>query len=218
MHSLHQIARKRPRLVVSFFIGIATAFALPAQWHAVTRALAAWNVSVWSYLCMVAWLMVSASHVRVRRIAEQEEYGAVAVLSLLSAASVLSLVAIVVELATAKGLSADLRLLHYLFTVSTVLGSWSLVGLIFMFHYAYLFYRSPPDQLPLRFPEDQRNPDYWDFLYFSITIAVAAQTSDVTVLTRSMRKVVLAQSILSFFFNVAVVGFSVNIAASLVGT
>jgi uncharacterized membrane protein len=33
-----------------------------------------------------------------------------------------------------------------------------------------------------------------------------------------MRKVVLAQSILSFFFNVAVIGLSINIAASLVGS
>lgn len=33
-----------------------------------------------------------------------------------------------------------------------------------------------------------------------------------------MRKVVLAQSILSFMFNVAIIGLSINIAASLVGT
>jgi len=54
-------------------------------------------------------------------------------------------------------------------------------------------------------------------LYFSYTIAVAAQTSDVSVMSRSMRKIVLAQSILSFFFNLAILGLSINIAASLVG-
>jgi uncharacterized membrane protein len=61
------------------------------------------------------------------------------------------------------------------------------------------------------------NPDYWDFLYFSFTIAVAAQTSDVIIMNRSTRKTVLAQSILSFLFNVAILGFSINIAAGLLG-
>jgi len=35
-------------------------------------------------------------------------------------------------------------------------------------------------------------------------------------MTRPMRKIVLAQSVLSFVFNVAIVGLSINIAASLV--
>ncbi|MBS0309160.1 MAG: DUF1345 domain-containing protein, partial [Proteobacteria bacterium] len=76
-------------------------------------------------------------------------------------------------------------------------------------------YRAPATARPLRFPDDEQTPDYWDFLYFSFTIAVAAQTSDVTVNTRSMRKAVLAQSVLSFLFNAAILGMSVNIAAGL---
>ena len=36
----------------------------------------------------------------------------------------------------------------------------------------------------LGFPDKETNPDYWDFLYFSFTIAVAAQTSDIAVLSR----------------------------------
>ncbi|HXA46550.1 MAG TPA: DUF1345 domain-containing protein, partial [Burkholderiaceae bacterium] len=89
----------------------------------------------------------------------------------------------------------------------------------FTFHYAHLFYRAAPGSgpLPLLFPDNEKNPDYWDFLYFSFTIAVAAQTSDVSVQTRTMRKVVLAQSVLSFLFNVAIIGLSINIAASMVG-
>jgi len=72
-------------------------------------------------------------------------------------------------------------------------------------------------QRPLKFPDDELCPDYWDFLYFSFTIAVAAQTADVSVMSRSMRKVVFAQSILSFVFNVAIIGLSINVLASLIG-
>ncbi|MGL5761668.1 MAG: DUF1345 domain-containing protein, partial [Plesiomonas shigelloides] len=58
-------------------------------------------------------------------------------------------------------------------------------------------------------------PNYWDFMYFSFTIAVASQTADVCIGSPEMRKVVLLQSVISFFFNMAVLGMSVNIGASL---
>jgi uncharacterized membrane protein len=71
-------------------------------------------------------------------------------------------------------------------------------------------------QPPLTFPEPQLQPDYWDFLYFAFTISVAVQTSDVTVRSRQMRQIVLGQSVLCFFFNLAILGLSINIAASLI--
>ena len=108
--------------------------------------------------------------------------------------------------------------LHYAFTGATIFGSWCLLATVFTFHYARLFYLSPIEQRALRFPDNEENPDYWDFLYFSFTIAVAAQTSDVSAMSRLMRKTVLAQSTLSFLFNVAIIGLSINIAASLVGS
>jgi len=67
------------------------------------------------------------------------------------------------------------------------------------------------------FPDDRLKPNYWDFLYFAFTIAVASQTADIGLRGRDARRGVLAQSILSFYFNVAVLGLSVNIAASMVG-
>lgn len=217
MHAVHRFTRNRPRLVTTFALGIVVGFALPSDWHVVTRALTGWNVAVWSYLCLMAWLMMHADHARIRKIADQEDEGAVAVLIILSTAATLSLVAIVFELATSRASPFGSKLGHYAFTGLTVFGSWFLVGVIFTVHYAHAFYRSPPDAPALRFPGDEPNPDYWDFLYFSFTIAAAAQTSDVIVMTREMRKAVLAQSILSFIFNAAIIGMSINIAAGLVG-
>ncbi len=68
------------------------------------------------------------------------------------------------------------------------------------------------------FPDHKLQPNYWDFLYFSFTIAVASQTSDVVLRSRTIRRAALAQSILSFYFNVAVLGLCVNIAAGLLGS
>jgi uncharacterized membrane protein len=88
---------------------------------------------------------------------------------------------------------------------------------IFSLHYARLFYTWRGKDPALRFADGELNPDYWDFLYFSFTISVAVQTSDVGVATRSLRKVVLAQSLIGFLFNTSILGFSINIAAGLFG-
>jgi uncharacterized membrane protein len=218
MHVIHRFVRSRPRLITALVAGIGAGLALPAQLSPVTRSLIGWNLTVWSYLLLMGWLMMHASHARIRTIAEQEDKGAIAVLAIMSFAAIASLAAIILELSTVKELSLSHRLIRYAFTGSTVFGSWCLVGAMFTFHYAREFYRSPAERRALCFPDNEQNPNYWDFLYFSFTIAVAAQTSDITVMTRSMRKTVLAQSILSFLFNAAILGLSINIAASLLGS
>jgi len=216
-HPIRRLIRNRPRLFIAIGLGVGIAFLLPADWPSITRTLTAWNIAVWAYLLLIGWLMSRASHARVRKIAEQEDESAALILAMVSVGAVLSLAAIFVELATVKEMPTGLRIGHVAFTVTTVMGSWFLLGIIFTLHYAHLYYRAPCDKPPLLFPDRDDSPDYWDFLYFSFTIAVAAQTSDVAVNTRAMRKVVLVQSVLSFLFNAAIIGMSINIGASMAG-
>ncbi|MGI4938456.1 MAG: DUF1345 domain-containing protein, partial [Janthinobacterium lividum] len=189
----------------------------PGDWNNVTRTLLAWNGMVWIYLCLMGWLMTHATHITIRKIAEQENRNAGTVLVIMSTAAIASLVAIVVELSSVKSLAGADRAAHFILTGGTVVGSWCLIGVLFSFHYALLFYKSPEDKRALKFPDDEENPDFWDFLYFSFTISAAVQTSDVAVIGRPMRKTVLAQSLLAFIFNAAILGLSINIAASMVG-
>jgi len=137
------------------------------------------------------------------------------VLLIISLAAIASLIAIVFELAAAKNLGLRGQLLHYLLTGFTMLGAWFLIPTIFTLHYARHYYQSTGDEPSLRFPDANLKPDYWDFLYFSFTIAVASQTSDVVLCSNEVRRAALAQSVLSFFFNAAVIGLCVNTAASL---
>jgi len=217
MNVIGQLLRTRPRLLVAIGIGVGASAFMPPQWSATTRTLIAWNITVWCYLVLVGWLMSRSTHVQVRRTAEQEDRSASVILAIMTIASVVSLAAIVLELTSLKDLNFEHRVAHYGFTGATVVGSWLLVGTLFTFHYARAYYQSPAALRSLRFPDGESSPDYWDFLYFSFTIAVAAQTSDVSVMTRSLRKAVLVQSVLSFLFNVAIVGLSINMAAGLIG-
>jgi uncharacterized membrane protein len=184
----------------------------------VLRMVIGWNVAVWAYLGLMCWLMLRSDAHRMHRLAKQEDSNTVFVLAVLSLGALLSLVAVVMELSTARSVSGPSRVYHYGLTGSTVVGSWLLVGVIYMFHYAHMFYRADPAEKPLRFPDTLADPSYWDFLYFSFTIAVAAQTSDISIMTTSMRKAVLAQSVLSFMFNAAIIGLTINIAASVVSS
>jgi uncharacterized membrane protein len=217
MHPLRRFAHRRPRLLLAITISILLGVALPDKLALTTRALIAWNGGGWFYLISSAWLVMHTGPERIRASAVQEDNSAAAVLAIMSTAAVVSLLAIVLELAGSKNLSFADKLWHYGFTASTVLCSWLMVSMLFTFHYAHVFYRSPGKQRALAFPDGDIQPDYWDFLYFSFTIAVAAQTSDITVKSPVMRKVVLAQSVLSFLFNAAILGLSINIAAGLVG-
>lgn len=68
----------------------------------------------------------------------------------------------------------------------------------------------------LKFPDNPQEPVFWDFLYFSFTIGVAAQTADVSVTSMPMRRLVLLHSAVSFFFNTTILALAVNVGASIV--
>jgi uncharacterized membrane protein len=92
---------------------------------------------------------------------------------------------------------------------------------IYAVHYAHLFY-DPAERKGagkvlggLEFP-DTKEPDYWDFVYFSFVVGMTSQVSDVAVTSKAIRQTVAAHGIVSFVFNVALLALTVNIAASAI--
>jgi len=208
--------RLHPRLLLATGIGIAAFAAAHAGRGNVSAGILAWNAACWSWIAMMAWLMAREDAKGRHEVATPEDIAAWLVLVLICAASAMSVGAILYELARARAAGAG-GSLHYLTAAVTVTGSWLAVGIAFAIHYAHLYYGADSSRRPLRFPEEGAVPDYADFLYFSFTISVAAQTSDVSVVTREMRKVVVAHSVLGFLFNAAIIGFSINVFAGAVG-
>ncbi|MBC7955431.1 MAG: DUF1345 domain-containing protein [Cytophagales bacterium] len=212
---LNQI-KARPHLLASTVVGALVMVLTPSE-HVVTRLLVGWNAAVWLYLAQAFWVMSHGDHHHLRRTAIAQAEGAGAVLAAVTAAVLASMAAIALELAAVKGASASHALPHVAFALVTVAGAWLLLPTLFALSYASLFYRSPQGH-GLQFPAASADdpPDYWDFLYFSFTIAVALQTADVALCSTPMRRLVLLQSVLSFVFNTAILALAVNIAASLV--
>jgi uncharacterized membrane protein len=208
----------RPRMMAALAIGLTAGLLSPWGWHAVTRWLLGWNLGVWSYLLLMAWMMARADHGHLRKLAREHAQSAPFVLALVILAALASLAAIVAELSSAKEASGGAALPHIALAASTVLGAWLLLPTVFTLSYATHFHSRHSPAPSLRFPEADESfePHYSDFLYFAFTIAVAAQTSDVCVASRSMRRLVLLQAVLSFAFNTAILALAVNIAAGLI--
>ncbi len=206
----------RKRLISALVAGVLAAVLVPGQSDWLTRTLIGWNVMVWSYLVLVGLMMVQADHQRLRRIAQAQAESATVVLAVVVLAALFSLVGIVAELAAAKGTDTGHAWQHLAFVLVTLSGSWLLVPIEFALAYASTFHRSG-DEPGLRFPDadPKFEPHYWDFLYFSFTIAVASQTADIAVVTPSMRRLVLLHSVLSFVFNTAILAFTINVAAGM---
>jgi uncharacterized membrane protein len=184
----------------------------------IVRGLVGWDTTAWLYLALIWIEMVRADHGQVEMLAKREDESASTVLAIVTLAAVASIVAIIIELAAAKNLGFKSALPNYLLTGFTMVGAWLLIPTVFTLHYARHYYRPEGEEPSLRFPDKHLEPDYWDFLYFSFTIAVASQTSDVVLCSTEVRRTALAQSVLSFFFNAAVLGLCVNTAAGLLGS
>jgi uncharacterized membrane protein len=103
---------------------------------------------------------------------------------------------------------------HLALAVVTITLSWAFIHTIFALHYAHEFYiENRYEDGGLAFPGKEQ-PDYGDFLYFSLVIGMTSQVSDVAVTAKAIRRTVAAHGVVSFFFNAALLALTVNIAAS----
>ena len=62
----------------------------------------------------------------------------------------------------------------------------------------------------------EKEPDYWDFLYFSLVIGMTSQVSDVAVTSKVIRRVVALHGVLSFFFNLTILALTVNMISNVI--
>lgn len=220
---LGRIFVARPRLIVSILVTIATFFLEPGTWHQATRILIAWNAGALIYIVSTVFEMSRATAKTIRWRARITDEGRFVILILVSIAAVAAIGAIFAQLAITKDLKGVDKGLHLSLAALTILTAWVFIHLTYALHYAHEYFDEAKsldgEKMQLKggvnFPETDE-PDYWDFLYFSFIIGVAAQTADVSITSKEIRRTSLAHSILSFFFNSAILALTINIASGLV--
>jgi len=210
-----RFARLHVRLLISIIVGIIITVALvPADWRTPTRLLTGWDVGAGLYLVLVYWVVAHDTVKEIRSRAAIQDEGAFALLLLTGAAAIASLIALVAEVAATPTGEAWDKLAVGMFTIVL---SWLFMHTIYALHYAHEYYGERGDgQIGgLKFPGTQA-PDYWDFLYFSLVVAMTCQVSDVAITSKVIRRVVTIHGVLSFFFNLAILALTINMISNLV--
>jgi uncharacterized membrane protein len=137
------------------------------------------------------------------------------------AATLVGVAAIAVMLHSHEAGPHWLKTLHMGGSLLALLLGWIAAQMTFAVQYMRAYYRNlgtsgggVRKDPGLAFP-GQSTPDLWDFMYYSFTIAMCYQTSDVSITSPALRRLTLMHAIYSFFFVAAIIGFVVNILAGL---
>ena len=144
-----------------------------------------------------------------RRNSAENDANRMVVLAISTLITLVVLAAIAGELPAAKHgePGALLRL------IATLLLTWLFANVVYALHYAHEYYRAGAapgeDAGGLAFP-GKDSPDYLDFAYFSLTLGMTFQTSDVEITSRAIRRIVTVHSFAAFVFNIGVIAFTIN--------
>jgi uncharacterized membrane protein len=103
-----------------------------------------------------------------------------------------------------------------LMVAATLVLAWTFANTVYALHYAHLYYScgKSGDMGGLDFPGDRDEPDYSDFVYFSFTLGVALQTSDVCISSPRIRRIVTGHCVAAFVYNLGVLALAINILAA----
>jgi len=103
------------------------------------------------------------------------------------------------------GTSWDLWIVRLL-AATTVILAWLILHIGYATHYATIYFAQGKG---MNFP-GTTTPNFLDFGYFAFTIGATFATSDVEVTNRRIRHAVIWHSVLSFFYNAAVLGIAIG--------
>lgn len=146
-----------------------------------------------------------------RDVATKNDANRAALLAISAAVNLVVLVAVGSEIA-----EGGQRPLSVALIVGTLLLAWLFANIVYALHYAHIFYlrgERGRDRGGLDIPGTDE-PGYWDFVYFSFTLGMTFQTSDVEITTTAMRIVAIFHCLAAFVFNLGVIAFTINILGS----
>ncbi|GAB3830551.1 DUF1345 domain-containing protein [Hymenobacter jeollabukensis] len=209
------------RLLLALVGGVVAYALAPADFDLLTRLMLAWDGYVFSGLAMAWQLMAGADIGFIRRSARAlNPHRSWAVMyMLLILGSVASLSAVLLLLHGLDAFPYEERLEHVLVSVGSVVGSWFLLHTLFTLRYAHIYFCPDPDRPGhetggFRFA-GAAPCSYWDFAYLAFVVGVTAQTSDVLITTKTMRRLVMLHGLLAFAYNTTVLALGINILSDM---
>jgi len=216
LHHLGSVST-RFRLAVGLGLGLVAYAMAPRDLHPITRFVAGWDGFACANLGLF-WSSIIVSDVhRIRGVATAEDPGRILSFVLVLIGAVASVLAVAVLLSIMHASPGHVVRAQVVLSVVAVASSWLLLHTLFTLRYAHLYYDPEVDgqEGGLEFPGAEKEPDYLDFAYFSFVIGMTAQTADIGISGRTLRRLALLHGILSYGFNTAVIALSISSLASL---
>ena len=178
---------------------------LLAGWTAIAIVSVVW-------LLIVCWPM-DATQTREHAISEDPGRAAARVIAVVG--SVISLGAVVAVLVGSHGSTSNAVPLA-VFAILAVTSSWALIQVDYMLRYAHRYYSSDADgaRRGIDFNQDP-DPEYSDFGYFSVGLGMTYQVADTDVTTNEIRRIVIAQTLLAYLFGAVILATVINLVSGL---
>jgi len=198
--------RIAPPRFLAFALILVAGLAISIPWLGFGRGtMAAFDIASFVFLCSIWPLVHTGQAERMRDSSKRNDANRAGLLGITGATMVVILVSVAKELGDKDPMTVPLVL-------GTLILAWVFSNTIYALHYAHVFYSAEDgkDSGGLTIPECDE-PDYWDFLYFSFTLGMTFQTSDVEITSRRLRRIALFQCLAAFVFNLGVIAFSINV-------
>jgi uncharacterized membrane protein len=198
-------------------------FALAAVWFVPSalrpssRMIIAWDLGLIVFFVSLFAVMRGETPEGLRVWSAKLQASRRTVLLVAAATAAWALLTVFVEMKLAKadhGLMQGLRVAMVILTVAL---SWLFVQTAFALDYAHEFFdrdQAGGDRGGLAFPGGEA-PDFWDFLHFAVIIGAAAQTADISLTSKAMRRLVTVHSLIAFSFNAVILALAINLTAGL---
>ncbi|MGB3810522.1 MAG: DUF1345 domain-containing protein [Parvibaculum sp.] len=215
LNAFEKHARHHARFYISAVIGVLAWFASGDIVQGPLRFVIAGDTFFLVYLIVTGIFLTHLTPERMRKRSDFEDEG-IAIIALITLTAVSLSLGAIFTMLRSDGTPDPLLLILSLCGVPL---GWFTFHTVMASHYAHLYYmpqagaEKRADARGLDFPATQE-PGSWDFLYYSFVVGMTAQVSDVEVSDAGMRKMTLAHSVISFFYNTVLLALAVNVAVS----
>jgi uncharacterized membrane protein len=194
-------------LIGTVFAAVIWRYTMPAP-----ALLMGWDAAAVIYLVMV-WVAVYRMNAEVTaRMAGREDPSNPVAEIVVVTASIAALVAVAFALVRAGQTTGSTKALLIGLGVVSVVVSWLVVHTVYMLRYARGYYGEPRGGISFNEEDD---PAYLDFAYFSFTIGMTFQVSDTNITRKDIRRLALHHALLSYLFGAVILATAINVFASL---
>lgn len=209
-HSLRTVARLR--MIAAVIVGLVAGILLTAPLGLAVGLIGAWAAFA---IVNVVWVLVliwpmDAAATRAHATAEAPGRRTAGTLSVLG--SLMSLGAVGVVIAEGQSARGTEEYLLAGIAVLSVAASWALIQTDYVLRYARLYYGDPVGGIDFNQSED---PEYTDFVYFGLGLGMTYQVADTDVTRNSIRRIVVAHTLLAYVFATVILATTINLVVGL---